>query len=172
VQSAAKGEVTIELGSQGVRQHDDTILAARAVTNDNLVALQIEVVDAQTAALGAAETGAVEQTGHQAKEASALNGVEDEADFFGRQDGGEAFGPAGVEGVKAGQVDAEDFLVEEEQGVEGLVLGAGGDVAGDGQVGEEEFDLGGAHGGGMTVDSVYMRTENEQENRLGERKDA
>lgn len=51
----------------------------------------------------------------------------------------------------------EDFAVEEEEGAEGLVLGGGGDVLIDGEVGEEGFDpsagsghsLGGAHVGGV-----------------------
>src|SRR5262249_42782101 len=69
VQGTTEGELTIQVCSQGVGQHDDTILAALAVPDDDLVALEVEVVDAQSAAFGAAETGAVEQTGHQAEEA-------------------------------------------------------------------------------------------------------
>jgi hypothetical protein len=38
---------------------------------------------------------------------------------------------------------------EEDEGVEGLVLGAGGDVAVDGEVREVLFDLAGAHGAGV-----------------------
>jgi hypothetical protein len=39
------------------------------------------------------------------------------------------------------QREAEDLTVQEQEGVERLVLGCGGDVALDGQVGEELLDL-------------------------------
>ena len=39
----------------------------------------------------------------------------------------------------------KDFAVKEEEGAEGLVLGRGGDVATNGEVGEELFDFAGAH---------------------------
>ena len=43
----------------------------------------------------------------------------------------------------------KNVAVEEKQSSEGLVLGAGGDVTVDGQMGEESFDLGGAHVDGV-----------------------
>ena len=49
----------------------------------------------------------------------------------------------GVDGVV--QLLAEDLAIEEEQRAEGLVLRGGGDVALDGQVGEERLDLRAAH---------------------------
>jgi len=45
----------------------------------------------------------------------------------------------------------EDVVVEEENGAEGLVLGGGGYIAVDGQVGEEGFDVGRSHVAGMDV---------------------
>ena len=46
------------------------------------------------------------------------------------EDRGEPHRPLARAAVDAGQVDAEDVLVEEQEGVERLVLGAGRDVAG------------------------------------------
>ena len=43
----------------------------------------------------------------------------------------------------------DDVLVEEEDAAEGLVLRGGGDVAVDGQVGQEAVDFNGSHLGGM-----------------------
>jgi len=43
------------------------------------------------------------------------------------------------------QLDTEDLLIQKQQGAAGLVLGGGGDVPGDGQIGEEAVDLGGPH---------------------------
>jgi len=43
----------------------------------------------------------------------------------------------------------EDLSVEEGDGIEGLVLGRGGDIEGLGEVSEEGVDLRGAHGEGV-----------------------
>jgi len=57
------------------------------------------------------------------------------------------FGADGIDG--GGQFDAQDVVVEEEDGGEGLVLGGGGDVFVNGEVGEEGFDFGRVHFGGV-----------------------
>lgn len=71
--------------------------------------------------------------------------VEDVDGFFAGEDGGKALGTFG-----AGEEDGFDFLVknfavEEEDGAKGLVLGGCGNVAFDGEVGEEGADFGCAH---------------------------
>jgi len=43
------------------------------------------------------------------------------------------------------QLNSEDIAIEEEEGIEGLVLGGGGDVPVHGQVGEKGLDFGRAH---------------------------
>jgi len=62
--------------------------------------------------------------------------------FFG-EDGGEAIDLGGMDFVVNRLF--QQFVVGEEEGLEGLVLGGGGDVFVDGQVGEEGLDFGGAH---------------------------
>ena len=115
-----------------------------------LKAAEVEVVNAKLTALLAAHARAVEQARHQAVAVvGARHGVEEETDFLGRQDEGQAFGPARAAGVDARQFDAEHLLIKEQQGEQGLVLGAGGDMAVDGQVGEEPLDLRRAHGAGV-----------------------
>src|SRR5262249_43816939 len=49
------------------------------------------------------------------------------------------------------EVDVEDSFGEEHRCVEGLILGAGGNLAIDGEIGEEGADLGSAQGRGMTL---------------------
>ena len=56
--------------------------------------------------------------------------------FFLAEHGGDALGPLGGGGGNGAKVDFQDVFVEEEQGAKGLVLGGGGHVAFDGQVGE------------------------------------
>ena len=48
-----------------------------------------------------------------------------------------------------GEGFVQHVVVHEQDGAEGLVLGGGADVSVDGQVGEELFDFGYAHLGGM-----------------------
>lgn len=73
-------------------------------------------------------------------------------DLLAGEHGREAFGLLGAEGVD-GLLDglAEHLTIEEEDGLEGLILCAGGHVLLDGQVGEERLDLGGAHLGGVAL---------------------
>lgn len=71
---------------------------------------------------------------------------EEPFDFAAVEDGGEVYGaPGGGEVAQVQFFSAQHFLVEEEQGVEGLVLGGGGDVALDGEVVEIGDDFGLAH---------------------------
>ena len=49
--------------------------------------------------------------------------------------------PCGPERVHVVQRSAKNVLVEEGDGVEGLVLGAGGHAASQGQLGQESFEL-------------------------------
>jgi hypothetical protein len=87
-----------------LKEHD---VAALAVTAGELAARQVEVVDAQLTALLPAQPGAVEQAGHEREQALAsLDRVEEAADFLGRQDQGQAFGPPGPQGVQPRQLDA------------------------------------------------------------------
>jgi hypothetical protein len=80
-----------------------------------------------------------------------LHGVEEAAHFLRRQHRRQPSGPPGAQGVQPRQVDAEHLQIEEQQGVESLVLGAGGDVAVGRQVGEEQLDLGRPHGVGVAL---------------------
>ena len=71
---------------------------------------------------------------------------EEAFDFAAGEDDGESFGAfGGFDAVEGGQVfDAEDFSVEEEEGVAGDVLCGGGDVSFDGEVCEVGADFGGS----------------------------
>src|SRR5262249_7759517 len=59
-------------------------------------------------------------------------------------------GASGAGGVEGPEVEPEHVAVEEEEGGERLVLGAGGDAAFEGEVAEELFDLGGAEVAGVS----------------------
>ena len=112
--------------------------------------VEVDILDSQAQAFHQAQAGAVEQLGLQL--IGAGEGVEQAADFVSGEHGGKSVGAPGAHGVER-ELDLleENLAVEEEQGAEGLVLGGGGDVLVDGQVGEEGFDLEAAHGSGVAL---------------------
>ena len=77
---------------------------------------------------------------------------DDRAHLVARQDDGEVLGALGPDHVlQPGQVLVQDVTVEEQEGVQRLVLGGRGHLALDGQGSEEARDLGGAHLRGMAL---------------------
>ena len=58
---------------------------------------------------------------------------------------GSRFPPPGTHGVDAARIDLQDLLIQEQQGVERLVLRAGRHVPHDRQMAEELLDFGSAH---------------------------
>jgi len=111
----------------------------------------VHVLDAQLATFQQAQTAAVEQSGHDLKDAVApLDALEDGSHLLRRQHHGEPFRTLCPHRVKAAQIDLQHLLVHEHQGIEGLVLCAGRDVPVYRQMGEELLHLGGAHVPRMT----------------------
>jgi hypothetical protein len=72
-------------------------------------------------------------------------GVDEAGDLGPAKDCGEVFWAAGSDGLdRLVEGLFQDVAEEEEEGVEGLVLGGGRDLAFDGEVGEESADVGSA----------------------------
>jgi len=65
-------EVPREVGLGGGGEHRDPILVALAAADDDLVGGEVDVLDAEPAALEHPELGAVEQAGHEARHAVEL----------------------------------------------------------------------------------------------------
>ena len=77
---------------------------------------------------------------------------EEALDLAAVEDGRKPFGSLGAGDVLQDQILAtENLLIEEYEGVEGLVLGRGGDLALDGEVAQEGDDLRLAHFVGMAL---------------------
>jgi len=87
-------------------------------------------------------------------ELSSLGGrhsIENPAHFFLGQDGGQPLRPFGANGIDAPfQILFKDLAVQEQDGVEGLILRGGGDLLIHGQVGQEGLDFRRAHVLGMS----------------------
>ena len=136
------------MGDDVLGEHCDAVFVAFSFADVDQVLVEVEVFDPEGGAFGEAEAGAIEDACH--KEFGAVEVGEDESGFGGGEDDGEAFWAFGAGDLAdLAEVELEDLLVEEGDGIEGLVLGRGGDVEGLGEVGEEGVDFRGAHGEGV-----------------------
>jgi hypothetical protein len=71
--------------------------------------------------------------------------AEEPARFLLGEDGGQALGAFGAQGIDRSQILVQHLAVEEEKSAEGPVLGRSSDVLVDGQVGEEGLHFGSPH---------------------------
>jgi hypothetical protein len=58
-------EVSREVAADDGRQHGDAVLVALAAPHGDLVAGEVDILDAEAAAFEDAEAGAVEEAGHE-----------------------------------------------------------------------------------------------------------
>jgi hypothetical protein len=101
----------------------------------------IQVLDAEAETFEEAESAAVEEHAHEL--VGRLQAANDVLDFSGIQDGGESGRPCDAQvGADGSERGVEDVVVEEDEGIEGLVLGGSGDVSGGGEHREEAADMG------------------------------
>jgi len=118
---------------QGFGQDGDAVLFAFAIPYGDGAIVEVYALDSKSYAFHKAEAAAVEELGHQEVHAGEV--AEEGLHFFSGKDGREAFGLPGPEGVDGpGDFPAQDFSVEEEDGLKGLILGGSGYVLVDGQV--------------------------------------
>jgi hypothetical protein len=138
----------VELGDAAGREHGDAIFVALAGAHDDLIALEVDILDAQGEALVDAQATAVEEQGDEVVDAGEL--VEHLLNLVSGEDGWQAPAFSSAEHVD-GFVDGqfEDVAVKEQDGVQCLVLGGRRHVTCNGEVGEEGFHLVIAHGGRM-----------------------
>ena len=134
---------------QPLGEHGEAVLLAFAVSDGDLVHIEVYVFDPKPQALHEAQAGTVQERGHEV--GCAVQGVQDRLDFGAGEDDGETFGPSGRGDAGEGrQRNTKDFAVEEQECVAGDVLGGSGDVLLDGQVGEVVTNGVGAEGGGVS----------------------
>jgi hypothetical protein len=146
VQLLAPLQVLFQRGARRPRQHDDAVLVAFAGADVDGVTRQVHVLHAQAAALHQAQPGPVQELGHQPEDAvGPLDTHQDAADLLRRQHDGQPFAPPRPQGIDPPQVDVQHPAVEEDEGVEGLVLGARRYVPGRGEAGQELLDFRAAH---------------------------
>jgi hypothetical protein len=148
VEALGSQQLVFEAGSQPSRKLGEAILGPFAIPDHDLELGKVHVLDAQSDALTDAQPATVEKLGHQL--VGSCDTGEKGLNLILGEDRGQvawALSPHGlkieVEGLE------QDVFVEEGDGVEGLVLGGGGDLLLDGEVREESFDFGLAEVGGV-----------------------
>ncbi len=118
---------------QPLRQGNDTVLLALAVPDDDLVILEIHILNPRPNALHQPHAGAVEQGGHQMRNAIEL--FQQAGDLAAAQHHREPSRPRGPREVSERvQGLTEYLLVQKDQGIQRLILGAGRDLAANGKV--------------------------------------
>lgn len=134
------GEMFLEGGDDSSGKYCDSILGSFPVTDGDFQLLEVKILDSEPEAFLESESGPVEQHGHDPVKSVKLE--EDRFGFGFGEDDGEAFGFFRSDNVlEPFEGLFEDFAIEEQEGGEGLVLGAGRDISFDGQVGKEPFDI-------------------------------
>lgn len=131
-----------ETGRQGNRP----ILAALALADGDLIAVEVEILDPQAAALEHAHPGAVGQLDHEGHRVAGQC-FDDATNLVAAQDDGQTPRSLRPNCVQWRQFAIEDLLGEKQDRGEGLILCACRHVSLDGEVGEESLDVGSAECG-------------------------
>jgi len=131
----------LKLGHDGARQHRYPILESFAIADQDLTAHEIDILYAQPHALHDAHASAVEKAADE--RVHAAEALEDASHLIRSEHDRQALGrPRALDPFKPRQIDAEHFLVQEEQRALGLVLRRPGDLPDHRQIREKGLDLG------------------------------
>ncbi len=142
-ENAGKFDLLEQFGPEGRGDGNDAVLAALGAADAQGEGVEIEVLDAQVEGFADAQPATVEEAGDEIGGVAAVvgDGPQERVGLGGSgrvTETGEAFGAQGVDAVD-GLV--EHLLVEEEDGIESLVLSAGRDIPLASQVREEAFEF-------------------------------
>lgn len=126
------------------RKHGDAILPPLAVSDEDLAAGEIHILDPESAAFEYPEPGPIEERGHEPRRPLEMR--EDSLDLVPGEDDRHADRPPGADDpVHPGEIAAQDFAIEEEDRAQRLVLGRCAHAAPYCKIGEEGGDLGLPH---------------------------
>lgn len=140
------GQVIGQVGLEAGRQHGDAILGPLALADQNLVALEVDVLDPQVETLLEAHAGAVKDAGRQGLVALELG--QNPTDLVPTENQRQPAGLLGPNDIaQTINRPVEHLAVEEEQSGQGLVLGRRTDLGLDRQIGQEAVDVAGVQVG-------------------------
>jgi hypothetical protein len=144
VENAAGGELFFEGFNRVLWEERDAVLRALAAADDDLAVAEVDVLDPESETFHEAQAGSVEEESHQMPWGRQL--ADDLPGLLRGEDHRDTIPGLGEgEGVEPTWVDIEHLLVEEDQGVEGLILRCGRDVKFHCEMAEERADFQRAH---------------------------
>ena len=144
------GQMPLEWCVQGLGQHGNPVLPAFAVAHGELVIGTIHILDSEPHALHQAQPGAREQTRHEGGHVTELG--EHRVGFLTGKDRGETLRALrAFHIVQVWKRLFEDVPVQKQEGMQGAVLGGGGDLLVECQVDEKGADLRGSHVCGVAL---------------------
>jgi hypothetical protein len=121
---------------------------AFAIAHHDLLITKVEILDPQTQAIHQPQARAVEQSGHEPE--GLLQSLDQAGDFVLRENHGQFARSLGAsELAEVAEVDLQYVFVQEDDGIERLILRGGRDVAIDCKVTQEAIDFCGSHLGWM-----------------------
>ncbi len=148
VQSPHAREVRIQRPDQACRQHGHAITRAFAIAHRDLVAFEIDILDAQPQSLQEAHPRAVQKTDNQPARAFQLR--EQCSYFVFPEHDRKVLRPLGAHhAIQPRQIDLQHLAVKKQQRRQGLILCRGRHTTGSGEVRQERLDLRAAHLPGM-----------------------
>lgn len=142
-----------EFGHERFGQGNDPVFAALGSDEKKRELFQVHILDSHVEGFSDAQPAAINHASDQIGGITGLvaNGLEQGLSFGNGGGMTQAGRPFGAEGIHPLKGLAQDFLVKEKNGVEGLILAAGGQITMAGQIGQEAFQFllagkGGRHG--------------------------
>ncbi len=130
------------------REQRRAIVTSFATSHHDLVALEVDILDPQCQTFEQSETAPVEHLRDETEER--IESFEEGLDLAAREDRREVLGSTGpLQAFQGRHFQAEDALVEEDEGAKGLILGRGRDATLHGEVIQEGRGFGGGHVSGV-----------------------
>lgn len=140
VPCADAAEVGAQWCNEGVGECRDPILSALSGSDDDLPAIEVEVLDAKLEAFGEAKAGPIEEASHEP--GNTLETSEYGGDLVAREDCGESGTPLSPEdAADVAEGSFKNVAIEKNEGAKGGVLSIGGNLAVGGEPGEEISDV-------------------------------
>jgi hypothetical protein len=144
------GQMPLEWCVQGLGQHGHPTVPAFAVTHGDLVTSKIDILDSEPHAFHQAQPGAIEQPRHEGGHVTEL-GKHRVCCFTGKYHGETLRASRAFHIVQVWKRLFEDVPVQKQEGMQGAVLGGGGDLLVQREVGEKGADLGDPHVFGVAL---------------------
>ena len=133
-------QVQLQRFFERFRENGDAVLFALAIADEDLLVTKVDVLHPEANTVHQAQAGAIEQIGHEPVGAGHLG--QDGLDFVAGEDDGQADGAFGAfDVIDPAEGMLQHSVIQKQQCAEGLILSGSGDLAVDGEMGQESADI-------------------------------